>query len=484
MPVLLRQVKVAVAIPMSLQVTGAVKEETAVYAPTATPDVAIIGGGMIGLSIAYALASRGASVTVVEKDDIAAGASGSNMGLVLWSDAEPGLSLDLTVRGWKRILDLQDELNFDLEFKSISSLGIIENQNDISEVQAQAALSKKAGFEAEFIDARYLCEVEPNISPGRAIGAIYCKEGRLNPFLLTSAYWSRARACGVCLKRGFEVAEIQETGGKVTRLVGRDGIISPGFVVIAAGAWTRSVFELLEIDLPQYYIHGEMLVCEQVPDHIMGLVGSGVAERVFMEKAMAESDFVLSEFTSNPFSNRKQVLRDRTRKSGGRPSFRIVEDSLTQTISGNLLLGQVSKGSGRFYNEVGHRSFTDLSHSALKYFPRLRHASVIRSWVKPVPFTPDHLPYMGPVEGYDNLFVASGYKSTIILTPLIGEILADLILNRKVLPGLEVFYPNRAGGIKHYREMTCDSDSKTICNPTHVLSTRLSTSHLSRSGEG
>ncbi|HHY39445.1 MAG TPA: FAD-binding oxidoreductase [Clostridia bacterium] len=439
-----------------------------------SPDVAVIGAGMIGLTIAYSIASRGASVAILEKEDIAAGASGSNMGLVLWSDSEPGLSLELTALGWQRILGFEDELGSDLEFRRIPALGVIEDENSITGARAQAALLEKAGFKMEFVRPEHFREIEPNIFPGKAIAGTYCEEGRLNPFLLASALWSRAKSKGVDLRRGFEVVGLEEKGGKITRVVGKSGIVSPGMVIVAAGAWTRRIFGFLGIDLPQYYIHGEMLVSEQVPSYIRGLVGSGSPERVLMEKAIAESDTGSSEFSlsrcerepmggdavlgfecENGFekgpkkASTQRVAETLPSRNGffarerGNGQFRIVEDALTQTVSGNLVLGQVSRGSGRFYNEVGHKTFADLSRSTLRYFPALSEVSVIRSWVKPVPFTPDHLPYMGPVAGYDNLFVASGYKSTIILVPLVGEIMAALVLEGKVFPGLEEFYPTR-----------------------------------------
>ena len=84
-----------------------------------------------------------------------------------------------------------------------------------------------------------------------------------------------------------------------------------------------------------------------------------------------------------------------------------------------------------------------IAAEALRWLPALRHAAVIRSWAIPVAFVPDSRPLLGPVDGVAGLLVTTGLKSAIVLTPLVGELVAGMVTGATQDPRLVEFSPTR-----------------------------------------
>ncbi len=86
----------------------------------------------------------------------------------------------------------------------------------------------------------------------------------------------------------------------------------------------------------------------------------------------------------------------------------------------------------------------DIAREARRRFPALQQAAIIRGWAIPVAFVSDNRPLLGPVDEVAGLLVATGLKSTIILTPLVGALVADMVAGRNLDPRLAEFSPSRA----------------------------------------
>ena len=110
--------------------------------------------------------------------------------------------------------------------------------------------------------------------------------------------------------------------------------------------------------------------------------------------------------------------------------------------SGNLLIGETSKpglvppGESEELNSPEHCS--GIYKSLKKFFPTLKDLNILRSWTTPSPFTESLLPVFGPAP-VDNIILAAGFKSAVVLTPIVGEIVADLVIGRKIKYDLREF---------------------------------------------
>lgn len=401
-------------------------------------DVVIIGAGIVGCALAARLAEGGVEVTLIDQAEVVAGASGANLSLVLWSDAEPGTSLALTRRAWDElpaeVAELESRTGLGLEFRRMHTLSLILDGMDPGAVMAGGQHLTEAGFESELIDPAAVHGLEPAVDLTGVRAAVYQDQAAINPFHFTLAWADRARAAGASIITGHRVTGFRMDGERVVGLAtdGGDEPVAGDLYVLAAGAWTRTLALTAGVDLPEYHIVGEACVTEPLPPLLRGLVGEAGDKRVPFELEIAA-------------------------RGGDGVGLRLAEFAAIQTMSGNLVVGQVSHGGpgpgpdARQMDRPGVRpgALRDLSAGLVRRLPVARSASVIRAWAKPVPFTPDHQPIIGPVRSHPNLFIASGLKSALIITPLLSKLIAGAIITGNPGP-LRDFSPGR------FEELTAD----------------------------
>jgi sarcosine oxidase subunit beta len=373
-------------------------------------DVVVVGGGLIGSSAAYHLARSGLRTLLVEQGDLASGASGANFGNVQVQDAEFGLSLELTLRGYEMFSSLEAELEYDLGFRKSASLLLIENERQQATIARRAAALQEAGVAAQLLDQDQVCRLEPSLSPESIIGALYhADEGQLNPFKLVHAYALRGRQHGLEVWTHTEVTNVCTQGGRVTGVDTQAGHIPAGWVVLATGAWARRLAQTAGVDLPLRWVHGEALVTEPLPP----LTSHAISSAGFFEETEESEE-------------------------------QVVGFCLRQRPEGNVMIGEaavVTKALGR---RVTSSALPAVSREAGQHFPALRRVAALRGWAIPVAFVADNRPLLGPVKEVAGLLVATGLKSTIILTPLAGGLLADMVTGREPDPRLAEFSPSRA----------------------------------------
>ncbi|MHB8947237.1 MAG: NAD(P)/FAD-dependent oxidoreductase [Bacillota bacterium] len=388
-------------------------------------EVVVIGAGIVGCAVAARLAENGVKVTLIDQAEVVAGASGANLSLVLWSDAEPGVSLNLTRRAWDElpaeVADLEARTGLGLEFRRIHTLALVLEGMDPRAVLAGGAHLAEAGFTSELIDPAAVHTLEPAVDLGGVQAALYQEQAAINPFLFTLAWADRARAAGASVLTNQRVTGFRVNGGRVAGLETTGGPIFGDLYVLAAGAWTRSLALTAGVDLPEHHIIGEACVTEALPPLLNGLVGEAGDRRV-------------------PFE--LEVAARRGGGDGGGSDPRLVEFAAIQTMAGNLVIGQVSHGGSGLGQEVRPGALRDLATGLVRRLPVTRLASVIRAWARPVPFTPDHQPIVGPVPTRSNLFIASGLKSALIITPLLSKLIARAIIDGDLGP-LRPFSPGR-----------------------------------------
>jgi sarcosine oxidase subunit beta len=136
-------------------------------------EAVVVGGGLVGSSIAYHLARAGVPALLIEQGDLASGASGANFGNVQVEDAEFGLSLELTLQSYARFAMLEAELDYVVGYRRSGSLLLIENAHQMALMQDRAARLQAAGLRATLLDQAATCQLEPNLTPEVVLGALH-----------------------------------------------------------------------------------------------------------------------------------------------------------------------------------------------------------------------------------------------------------------------------------------------------------------------
>ncbi|WP_430783662.1 NAD(P)/FAD-dependent oxidoreductase [Actinoplanes sp. G11-F43] len=382
-----------------------------------TPQVLVIGAGIVGAAIARVLARADCDVVVVDRAATAGGTSASGEGNILVSDKGPGAELRLTqrtLRVWDRLrAELHHELpdGFPgLELDHKGGLVVATTDAGAKALLEFAETQRGAGVIAEVVDDARAHELEPDLTRDITAAVFYPEDAQVQPVIATEALLAAARRHGARVRQQVEV-----TGGIVEkgRLVGVETTAGPlraDLVIVAAGPWSGAVAERIGVTLPVRPRRGTVLVTSRMPHRIhrkvydadyVGAVGSGSAD--LQVSSVVES-----------------------------------------TAAGTVLIGSSRERRG-FDDRIEARVLAALASKALLLFPFLADAQVMRAYGGFRPFVPDHLPIIGPDPRLPGLWHATGHEGAGIgLSLATAEVLAELIFEstednefRLDRPGLE-----------------------------------------------
>lgn len=369
----------------------------------------VVGGGLIGSSVAYQLAKAGVRTLLIEQGDLACGASGANFGRVQVQDTEFGLSLEMTIEGYGRLSALESELEHDLGFRRSGSLLLVENDRQWAIMTEREAKLRAFGIQAQLLDREAVCRLEPHLAPESIRGGLYyADEGEIDPFRLVYAYVLRGRQHGLEVRTHTTVTEVRVKNGRVTGVGVRHEHLPAGWVILAAGAWTRHLGRTAGVDLPVRWVHGESLITEPLAP----IAHNGLSSAAFFEQTEGAGE-------------------------------QTVGFCLNQRPQGQVMIGEAAYLTDRLGRHVTPGSLPAIVIEAQKCFPILRQAAVLRGWGIPVAFVPDNRPLLGLMDQLEGLVIATGLKSTIIWTPLVGEWVAAMVTGSDVDPRLSEFSPSR-----------------------------------------
>jgi sarcosine oxidase subunit beta len=117
--------------------------------------------------------------------------------------------------------------------------------------------------------------------------------------------------------------------------------------------------------------------------------------------------------------------------------------AISQAAHGNFLLGEAAGVTDKPGSETTPEGQRAIARLVCHFFPALGRLRILRGWAAPVAFTADSRPFFGPVEGIQGLILATAFKSTVIVTPLVGETIAQLVLEGRTDLDLTSFSPDR-----------------------------------------
>lgn len=385
-------------------------------------NVALVGGGIIGCSIAYYLAREGVNATIFEERELASGASGANQGVIAAQLYDPPL-LDLILESRKLYTEFERYLPIDFEFDKCGSIVCATEERHWAVLEERVKKLQEFGVKVELVEGAHLREMEPWLSKD-IIGASMCSEDFLvNPIKLTYALAYAARSLGSKIYTYTHVRKIIVKNKMVESIVTDRGAIKTRYVVISAGAWTPLIEGLEEFKLPIQPQRGQLFVTETTPPCNFKLI--------------LDADYLTTAFNSE-LTGASRDLRIR----------RGIASVLNQTKNGNWLIGS-SRDFAGFDKRTVMQDLKIIAARAMKFLPHLRYVNVLRTFASLRPYSADELPILGKVPGVEGLFIATGHCGNgVALAPITGKIIADLITEGKTQIKIDEFNISRFNAIK------------------------------------
>ena len=350
-----------------------------------TWDIIIIGGGIIGLSLALALRKRGASVLVVERGEPGREASHAAGGMLVDSGLETPAALQPLATASAR---MYPEFAKDLEFDSGEHVDL-RDQGTIM-FPSSEHLRESSALPGAALSPVSLAELEPALAETTR-PAFYVKERSVDPRALTTVAWKAAKRRGVDFSSGDEVSMVTLAEGRAAGVKTTKTAFHAAKVVNCAGAWSG---QIPPHSFPTRPVKGQML-CLLMPSRTL----------------------------------LKHVVRS--------PEVYLIPRS-----DGRLLVGATVEEAG-FDKRTDLATIQRLHRAALELIPKLREAKILEDWAGLRPGTPDALPILGATAtpGY---YVATGhFRDGILLAPITAEVMAAVIDGRTPEYDLAPFSPAR-----------------------------------------
>lgn len=365
----------------------------------ASPDVCIIGAGIVGTACALACVREGLRVTIIEAETVGGGATAAGMGhLVVMDDSEAQFALtSYSVSLWREI---SRELPVDCEYVNSGTIWVAADEEEMAHVPAKREFYTSRGVRAEILDAAALAKAEPHLRGGLVGGLLVPDDCVVYPPCAAQFFLSLAKKRGAELRIGKRVAEIET---RAVRLENGERI-SAAAIVNAAGSLARSLTPEAEIRPRK----GHLVITDRYPR--------------FVSHQLVELGYLKSAHS-------------------------IASDSVAFNIQPRPT-GQMLIGSSRQFDNVDRAIDPQILARMLRrtreYMPESENLSAIRAWTGFRAATPDKLPLIGPHPSKEGLFLAAGHEGLGITTSLAtAELLADQLLGRNSKIPRNPYLPSR-----------------------------------------
>ncbi|MCO1658545.1 FAD-binding oxidoreductase [Pseudonocardia sp. S2-4] len=230
-------------------------------------EVVVVGGGAIGTSIAFHLAEAGVSdVVLLERDELGHGSTGKAAGGVR-AQFSDRINIELGARSLEAFARFGERPGQEIDLHRVGYLFLLSSPQDVASFAADVALQNELGVDSRMIDVAEAAALSPLIATDGLLAAAFSPgDGHCTPESVVLGYAGAARRHGATLLTGVGVTGIDVVAGEVRTVRTDQGPITAGTVVIAAGAWSRAIGEMVGTALPVTPLRRQILVTEAIPD--------------------------------------------------------------------------------------------------------------------------------------------------------------------------------------------------------------------------
>ena len=367
--------------------------------------IVVIGGGVIGTSIAWQLTKSGEKdVLLLEKSKLTEGATWHAAGLVGQFRSQQNL-MSLMNDSVKIFDGLGDETGQDLGWRKFGSLRLAQTRDRWKELLKSYSAAQAVGFEMSMLTPSEAAGIYPLIETRDLVGAAFIPaDGYIDPNSLTRAYAKGMRANGGKIFEDVMVNALSRDGDRITHVVTDQGSIEVETVVNAAGLWTRQVGWMAGVEIPAGVVEHQYLVTGKSDQIPAGL------------PALRDPD---GGFYAKP-----------------EPGALAIGGWEKQTRSVNPVKGFPWRNERHLFDGDMDR-LREFFEPAMQRIPILAELGMRTIVNGPIPISTDGEPIMGPVPGLSNFFAACAFTSGIAASGGAGKAMANWILHGD--PGLDLW---------------------------------------------
>ena len=352
-----------------------------------TADIVIIGGGIIGVSIAYYLGKMGAkNVILFEKDLIGMGSTGLCAGGIRrqWSTE---VNMQFALKAFQVFQNFEQEFGASPEFHQIGYLFLARDEEEVESFKKNIELQNRFSVPSEFLTREEVKKEWPFLNIEDVVGGAFCHtDGYAGPSEVTNAIAKGARRHGIQIIEKAEVISIEVTSNRIGSVATREGTVRTHTVVNAAGPYAANVGILAGVEIPVSPIRRQLFVTDpfdKIPPSVPLTIDNG--QNFYFRR---EGECIL---LSGPQDER--------------PSFNLKTDFDAMVVT---------------------------AEKAMHRVPVFEEANISRGWAGLYEISPDNHAILGKIPEVEGLILAVGFSGHGFQHgPAAGMAIAELILNEK-----------------------------------------------------
>jgi sarcosine oxidase subunit beta len=356
-----------------------------------TSEVVIIGGGIIGNTIAYNLAKKGQTdVVILEKEPfLAAGSTGLCAGGIR-QQFSSAINVEMMIKSVRIFEDFQEEMECDTAFDQKGYMFVASNEPEFSYLKKNYEMQQEHGLkEVRLIDTQEAEEIFPQMNTEDIVGGTFCPtDGFADPHEITQGYANQSKKMGVTIYTNTEVKNIIKEKDIFT-VETTNGTISTPIVVNAAGPYCHVIGNMLGVDIPALPYPRQLFVSTDFPK---------IPTTVPM----------LVDVHSGLYLRKEHE---------------------------NVMIGLANQKAPSTFNcEVDEEFFFDVTVPALLHrVPVMEELEIMNNWAGLYSITPDHHPVLGRVPEVENFICACGFSGHGFMNaPIVGVLMTEEILDGEV----------------------------------------------------
>ncbi len=364
-------------------------------------EVVIIGAGISGCSIAYNLAKKGVKdIVVIEKNYICSGSTGR-----CGAGVRMQWGTEMNCKIAKKSIEFYEHANEileytkDVEFKQEGYLLVADTEKELIQFKKNIEVQNRLGIPSKMLTLQEAKDIVPFLNTDVLKGAAFCeKDGFLNPFKTTDAFYRAAKRLGVEFYTFTEATDIKVESGKVVGVDTNKGYISTNIVVNATNGYSKNLCDMIELNIPVYSERHQILVTEPVEP---------------MQGPMVMS-FGLNFY-------------------------------IQQSPEGSFIMGRGDENEPKDLRITSSWHFVEeMAKTIEMVLPPIMQLRMVRQWAGLYNMTPDKQPIYDKAENVDGFYLAVGYSGHgFMFGPITGIVMSEMILGEKPTIDVSMLNLNR-----------------------------------------